>query len=69
MRGEPNAPYPVRCRFLGDAHSGADSPVEERVAPSAYRRDLRGIVHWFGCSDLHCTDGQLSLSHKRGEFT
>lgn len=41
----------------GDAHSGADSPVEEQAVPSAYRHVLCGILHQFGCSDLHCTDG------------
>ena len=48
---------PVGHCFLGAAHSGADSPVEEQAVPSAYRHILCGILHQFGCSDLHCTDG------------
>ena len=48
---------PIGHCFMGDAHSGADSPVEEQAVPSAYRHVLCGILHQFGCSDLHCTDG------------
>lgn len=48
---------PIGHCFLGAAHSGADSPVEEQAVPSAYRHVLCGILHQFGCSDLHCTDG------------
>ena len=48
---------PVGHCFLGAAHSGADPPVEEQAVPSAYRHVLCGILHQFGCSDLHCTDG------------
>ena len=33
------------------------------------RIDAICAVSYTGLADLHCTDGQLSLSHKRGEFT
>lgn len=48
---------PSGTAFWAAAHSGADSPVEEQAVPSAYRHVLYGILHQFGCSDLHCTDG------------